>query len=236
MSNVRRLARNIAVDISTDNATWLRLPGRVDTSPQITPNKQDSTDYDTNGWSAATITLQSAVLTVKYNRLIDSGTPNAVQATIDACVGQFGATSEVYVRWYDLDGGTEGWTGQAIVEKQRSKTGVADLREEQITLTVNGQLTAMTSAQITAAIGNSSVPVITSASQSGTGVGSQVKIVGANFTGASAVKFGATSATQYTVVSDSVIVAVVPTGGTGAVALTVTTTAGTSAGFNFTVA
>lgn len=236
MSNVRRLARNIAVDVSTDNVTWLRLPGRVDTSPQITPNKQDSTDYDTAGWTGMTITLQSAVLTIKYNRLINAGTPNPVQATIDACIGQFGASSEVYVRWYDLDGGTEGWTGQAVVEKSRTKTGVPDLREEQITFTVDGTLTAMTSGQITTAINNSALPVITSATQVGSGVGSNIKLVGANFTGATAAKFGATSGTNLVVVSDSVIVVGVPTGGTGAQTLTVVTPAGTSVGFAFTVA
>lgn len=235
-TNVRRLARSIAVDVSVDNATWLNLPGRTDNAPQLDPQTQDATDVDTDGWTSAEITLQSGNLVIKYNALSNGGTPNPAQELVEACVGQFADSARLFVRWYDRDGGTRGYTARSIVKVQYSKTGVADLREVTVTFQLDGTVTKMTPAQITAALGNASLPVITGASQSGAGVGSQVKLVGANFTGATSVKFGATAATTYTVVSDSVIVANVPTGGTGAESLTVTTAAGVSAGFNFTVA
>lgn len=235
MSNVRRLARSIAVDVSTDGVTWLNLPGRIDNNLNFTPNKVDSTDVDTNGWTSAEITLYSGTVVVKYNTLSNAGTPNPAQELIEGCIGQFGDSARLYVRAYDKDGGSRGWTGRAIVEVSFSKTGVADLREVTVTFTFDSGATKMTGAQITTAINNTALPVITAASQSGTGVGSNVKITGTGFTGATAAKFGATSGTALTVVSDSVIVVAVPTGGTGAQTLTVVTPAGTSNGLAFTV-
>lgn len=236
MSNVRRLARSISVDISSDNVTFLNLPGRTDNAPQLDPQTQDATDVDTTGFTSAEVTLISGNLVVKYNSLSNGGTPNPAQELIEACVGQFGDSARLYVRWYDKDGGSRGYTARAIVKVGYSKTGVADLREVTVTFILDGAVTKMTGAQITAAINNTALPVLTAESQVGTGVGSNVKLVGVNFTGATAAKFGATSGTNLVVVSDSVIVVGVPTGGTGAQTLTVVTPAGTSNGLAVTVA
>ncbi|MEV6183700.1 IPT/TIG domain-containing protein, partial [Streptomyces sp. NPDC052015] len=62
--------------------------------------------------------------------------------------------------------------------------------------------------------------------------GTQVTIIGTGFTGATAVKFGATNATSFTVLSDNVITAVVPPG-SGSVQVTVVTPSGTSNGVSF---
>ncbi len=59
--------------------------------------------------------------------------------------------------------------------------------------------------------------------------GTSVIITGTNFTGASAVKFGSTNATSYTVDSATQITAAAPAGTAGTVDITVTTTEGTSA-------
>jgi hypothetical protein len=80
-----------------------------------------------------------------------------------------------------------------------------------------------------------SVPTLVSISPSSgpaTG-GTVVTLTGTGFTGASSVKFGATPAMFYFVLSDSLIVAIAPPG-TGTVPVTVTTAAGTSAGLPFT--
>ena len=58
--------------------------------------------------------------------------------------------------------------------------------------------------------------------------GTAVTITGSGFTGASAVRFGATAATSFSVGSDTIITAVAPAG-TGTVTVTVTTPQGTSA-------
>jgi hypothetical protein len=58
--------------------------------------------------------------------------------------------------------------------------------------------------------------------------GTSVTVTGSNFTGASAVKFGSTNATAYTVISATSITATSPSG-SGNVDVTVTTSGGTSA-------
>ena len=58
--------------------------------------------------------------------------------------------------------------------------------------------------------------------------GTTVTITGSNLTGATAVKFGSTAATSFTVNSDSQISAVAPAGSAGTVDITVTTPVGTS--------
>ncbi|WP_233271958.1 autotransporter domain-containing protein [Paraburkholderia acidiphila] len=61
-----------------------------------------------------------------------------------------------------------------------------------------------------------------------TGGGTSVTITGTSFTGASAVYFGGTAATSFTVVSATQIVAMSPAAAAGTVDITVTTTLGTS--------
>ncbi len=74
-------------------------------------------------------------------------------------------------------------------------------------------------------------PVVTAISPSvgSTGGGTTVTITGANFTGATAVTFGATAAAAFTVDSATQITATPPAGAVGAVDITVTTAGGTSA-------
>jgi hypothetical protein len=231
-TDVRRLARSISVDVSTDGTTWLNLPGRVDNSPQITPNKVDSTDVDTGGFTSSEITLQSGVLTVKYNALSNGGTPNPAQELVRACVAQFGDSARLYVRWYDNDGGSDAWSARAIVEVQRSKTGVADLMEIQATFTLDGAITAISN-PYSAAL----APVLISATPSAVAVGGIVKITGQHFTGTVAttgVKFGGVNATSWIVVSDSTIVAVMPAGSAGSAVVLVTNATGASNSLSYT--
>ena len=61
------------------------------------------------------------------------------------------------------------------------------------------------------------------------GGGTSVAITGTGFTGATAVNFGSTAATSFTINSDTSITAVSPAGSAGTVDITVTTTGGTSA-------
>ncbi|HEY3812702.1 MAG TPA: IPT/TIG domain-containing protein [Caulobacteraceae bacterium] len=77
------------------------------------------------------------------------------------------------------------------------------------------------------AISIAAPPTVTSVSPNSGAGGASVTITGSGFTGATAVKFGATPATSFTVFSDSQISAIAPPG-TGSVDVTVTST-GTSA-------
>jgi hypothetical protein len=63
--------------------------------------------------------------------------------------------------------------------------------------------------------------------------GTSVTLTGTQLTTATAVMFGSTPATSYTVLSDGSIVAVAPAG-TGAVQVTATTSGGTSSGLAYT--
>lgn len=77
-------------------------------------------------------------------------------------------------------------------------------------------------------------PAILSATPAAAAEGDQVLITGSSFTGATGVKFGATAATDFTVVNDGVIVAVMPAGSAGAANITVTNATGTSSAFTYT--
>lgn len=77
-------------------------------------------------------------------------------------------------------------------------------------------------------------PVVSGASPSGAAEAALVKITGTSFTGATAVKFGATNATAFVVDDPTTIYATMPAGSAGSAAITVTTAAGTSSGFAYT--
>lgn len=76
-------------------------------------------------------------------------------------------------------------------------------------------------------------PVITSFAPTTASVGDTVTLTGTGFTGATAVRFGGTAATRFTVVSDTEIMAVVAAGATGAVTVVSPNGTGTLAGFTF---
>ena len=233
MSAVNLLARGYRIEVSANGSTnWLRVGGLNDLNPNIAPNKVDASNYESAGWAASEITMQEWSVALKANRQADGGVEDAGIALLRSCVGQFGDSARVYVRWYRTDGLDEAWQGRAIVEVTPSKTGVADLNELAVTLSGDGVLTKIANPYAPA-----SAPSISSATPSGASVGQQVTIKGTGFTGTVAttgVKFGATNATSWVVVSDQVIVAVVPTGSAGAANIVVTNATGPSAAFSYT--
>lgn len=233
MAAVNLLARGYRFEVSADGSTnWTKIGGLNDLNPSITPNKQDSSNYDSDGWEASEITMQAWSVQVKANRQADAGVEDAGLALVRARQGQFGDAARLYVRWYRTDGVDEAWQGRAIVEVTSSKTGVADLDEKQITFTGDGALTKITNPYAPTA-----VPTITSATPSNVAAGGQVEITGMYFTGTvatSGVKFGGVNATSWVVVSDQTIVAVMPAGTAGSAPVVVTNATGASASFPYT--
>ncbi|WP_350347261.1 IPT/TIG domain-containing protein [Agromyces sp. G08B096] len=226
------LARRFKVDVSTDGTTWLTLKGINDLNPAISPTLVGADDYDSNGFASFEKTLQGWVLTAKALRKTNAGVFDPAQELVRGRQLSFGDTARVYVRWYDRNGAPEAYQGLAIVGWAPSKTGVADLDEVTITLTGDGILT-----QIANPYNAAAVPVILGASPSGVAAGGIVNISGTGFAGvngAASVKFGATNATSYIVVSDNTIVAVMPAGSAGAANITVVNSAGTSTAFSYT--
>ena len=232
MTNTRRLARNLGVDVSTDGVTWLTVPGRTDNAPVFNPTKQDSTDVDSGGFKSITVTDMAWTVVIKYNRLSSGGTPNPVQQMIEACEGKFGDAGELYVRWYETDGGSYAKSGRAVVTIVRSKTSEPDLSEITATFDGDGEAT-----DITNPYSANVAPVLLSATPSGAATGAQVQITGQHFTGTVAstgVKFGGVAATSWIVVSDSTIVAVMPTGSAGSAPIVVTNATGASNSLAYT--
>lgn len=80
----------------------------------------------------------------------------------------------------------------------------------------------------------SAVPVVTTALPSAQPAGTVVTITGTSFLGATSVKFGATNAASFTIVSDTSITAVMPPGTAGSAAVTVITPLGTSNALAYT--
>ena len=79
-------------------------------------------------------------------------------------------------------------------------------------------------------------PTVTSATPA-TGAysgGTPVLMVGAGFTGATVVAFGASTTTGFTVYSDTLLIVAAPAHAAGAVAVSVTTAGGTGSGGTFT--
>jgi hypothetical protein len=227
------LARKFKIDVSTDGTTWTPLKGVNDFSPQVTPTNQDSSDYDTNGWSSSEKTMQAWANTIKVNRKTTAGVYDPGQEIVRAAHDQFGDAARVYTRWYDRTPGTpEAYSGLALVGWARSKTGVADLDEVTITLTGDGARTAITNPAASGV-----VPVILSAGPTAVTAAGLVTITGSGFVGTVAttgVKFGGVNATSWVVVSDSEIVAVMPTGSAGSAVVLVTNATGASTAFPYT--
>lgn len=240
MPNTRRLARSIGVDVSADNSTWLNLPGRTDNNPSFNPNIVDATDTDGNGYNSSEITAQGAQIVVKYNTLINGGTPNPAQALVEATEGQFGTSARLYVRWYDLDGGPNGWTAYSLLKVERAATSVNDLRAVTATFTTDGAtVLPMGGTAIAAAVAartGAVAPIVLSATPSGVAVGGLVKITGQNFLNQAitSVKFLAVTATITAVESDNTIWAVMPAGTAGSAPVTVTNATGVSNSLPYT--
>jgi hypothetical protein len=76
-------------------------------------------------------------------------------------------------------------------------------------------------------------PTITSFSPTSAGTGQVVNIIGTNFTGATAVSFGGTAATTFTVVSATSINAKIGRGASGTVSVTTASGTGTLPGFSY---
>ncbi len=79
-------------------------------------------------------------------------------------------------------------------------------------------------------------PSISSFNPTNAGTGTSITILGTGFTGTTAVNFGGISAQSFTVLSDTVIIAKVGSGATGAVSLTTRGSAPSLNGFNYIVA
>jgi hypothetical protein len=225
------LARKFAVQVTADLTLaggWLNLNGITDLDPEIAPNFEDTTAYDTVGWSTSEVTLQSWTLAATFFRRIVAGVYDPGQELIRNTVGTFGNTARCGVRWYDRNGGPEAYSGVALPAWKRSNTAVKNVEQAAVTLTgTDIPLNLNISNPYTIA----AVPVITGISPSGVAAAGSVAITGQNFTGlvaSTGVKFAGTNATSFSVINDGLVIAVLPAGSAGVVTVLLTNATGAS--------
>jgi hypothetical protein len=231
-SNTTALARKFRVDVTSDLTLaggWVELKGLYSLKPTVNPNLVDTSAYDTDGWDSFEITGNAWNLAASFWRRTTTGVYDAGQELVRARQGQSGDAARVGVRWYDKTGGPESFQGVAIVGWDRANEGVKDADAASVALTGDGILTPTSNPGVAAA-----VPSILVATPSGAAQGELVRLSGSGFTAASAVKFGATNASDYDVPSDQLIVAVMPAGTAGSAPITVTNGVGVSAAFAYT--
>jgi len=226
------LARRFKVDVSTDGVSWVPLKGITDLNPTEKPTTQSTADYDNDGFDSMEKTLTAWSVVAKMDRQNTAGVYDPGQEILRATKYQFGELARAYIRWYDRNGAPEAYSGRALISYVQSKTAVADVEEITVTFDGDGIVSAISNPVSTA-----NAPVITSVTPSGAATGSLINIQGAYFTGTiatSGVKIGGVNATTWNVVSDSLIVAEVPTGSAGSAPVIVTNATGASTAFAYT--
>jgi len=228
------LARKFRVDCTADLTLaggWLQLNGIYSLKPDVTPKTIDTSAYDTNGWDSNEVISNGWAVTTDFWRRTVAGVYDPGQELVRARVAGTGDGARCGVRWYDKNGGPEASQGVALVKWSRAKDGVADGDASSIVLTGDGVLSTISNPGVAP-----TVPVISSALPTAIAVGGVVTITGSAFTGTiatSGVKFGATNATSWSVVSDNVIVAVMPAGTAGAANIVVTNAVGASVAYTY---
>jgi hypothetical protein len=144
----------------------------------------------------------------------------AAQRTTSAQANEFG------IMFYHREGITDGHSSEGrVYVKEWKDSGGKGRKTIDLVLQGQGPLTAITNPL------GSALPVVTSLSPAaaGTAAGGIITIFGQKFTGATAVTFGGTAATNFVVINDGTIAATKPALTAGSKDTVVTTPAGASA-------
>lgn len=231
------LARKFRLDVTTDLTLaggFTQVNGLESFDPEINPTVVDTTAYDTSGFTTSEVTLYDWMVTATFFRRIVSTVYDPGQEILRACQGLFGTSARVGARWYDKNGGTEAYSGVALVTWKRTATTAKDA--EQIIATLTGTDIAL-NINISNPIAGALVPVVTGVTPGSAAATNAIAIIGQYFTGttgATHVTIGGVNATSYTVQSDNLITAVMPAGSAGSAPVIVTNVAGAGASFPYT--
>lgn len=213
-------------DLAGGSGNWLQIKGATALAPVINPTTQDTTDFDAVGWGSDAITLRKAQVagTVKralYPSAFDPGQEFVRLRQEDGV--------QFHYRIWQRGSGLEAYDGWAVAQWTPGSGGPDAIVTADFVLLGNGIRNIITNP-----FGVGVVPVIGSVSPvTALAAGGQiVQIFGSSFStvvqSAANVKFGATNATSFVVVSDNQIIAVAPAHATGAVAIVVTNPTGAS--------
>lgn len=224
----------VDVDTSTSSSpTWTPVQGVMELQTAREPHLEEDSDFDSAGFQSQTKTAEQWSLVTKLARKVTADSATAYDPGQEAlrqhALGKMGPANSVHVRWYEMepDGPREeAYEGNAAVGW--SPDGGAMTALSTVTCTLTGQGEAEEIAHPDG--GTAAAPTVTALDPAtgSTSGGDLVAITGTGLTDATAVKFDTTDATDYDVVSGTLIEAVAPAGSAGDVDVTVTTAAGTS--------
>lgn len=191
----------------------------------LSGSTQDDSDFDSNGWKSSTTTANSWGVELKVGRkslLVSATAYDPGQEILRKISRKIGIANRIKVRIYEMEPlgpRVEAYDGYVTVQYAEDGGNMEALSTAAFTLTGQGQPNEIVHPE-----GQTALPAIGSVLPAGAAVGTTVAIEGQYFTGtagATGVKFGATNATSYTVLSDGTILAVVPAGAAGLTTVTV---------------
>ena len=211
------------VDLDANGAgNWQQVKGMSNFVPGKNDPVADASDYDTDGWGADAVMQQKFVLNATVRRNKYAGSRDPGQEVLRAHADSL---ELLHVRWYERTVGGEAYDGWILVQWTPAGGDAAGIEEVNVVGLGQGARTAITSPYAAA-----SVPTVNGVSPA-TGAaagGDMVTITGSGFTGATGVTFDTVAADDFTVVSDSKLVAVTPAGVAGAADVVVTNGTGPS--------
>lgn len=225
-------AWRLDVDTAADPElpTWVQVRAINSFAPNVNYTTQDASDFDTGDWGSDAVTQRKWQATATLLRKIDgAGAYDAGQEFLRVAADD---VDTVHVRFYDRSSAEgEAYEGFALVQwAPQGGVGTA-LQAVNVTLLGQGERSVIANPS-----GADEAPVISSVTPTLAAVGEQVVIEGGNFTGATAVSIDSVAVVEFVVVDANTIVAVIPTGVSGASDVTVTTAAGVSNTYAYTAA
>jgi hypothetical protein len=244
-TNTRKWYVDVDMNDGVGTASWMPILGveNLVFNPD-NAHLEDDSDYDSAGFQSQTKSAAAWNATLTLARKTQAASLTTYDPGQEKLrtksIGQFGPANTVTVRIYEMQPGgprVEAYTGKAAVSWQPQGGAMTALDTVQVTLTGQGALASITHPDTGAA-----VPTIASIALPGgratllVAGGDAVIITGLRFTGTTAVTFGGTAATSFTVQSDGTIAATAPAKTAGTQNLVVTNAAGASAAFPTTYA
>lgn len=215
-----------------------RISGWAPTFPRITT---DVATYDDEGDPNEDVTGRGfgGAFTVQGNRNVNTGKYLPEVEAILAAAKAKGEAAILDIRFYHkpaVGAPNPDDAGRASVTVEVTRGNTANSGVESISVTLTGKGSYEPIANPFAGNAGSTTPAVRTATPTAQTAGKQVTITGTGFTGATDVKFGATSvaAGAFTVVNDSTIVAALPAGSAGSAPIVVTTPVAASEAFAYT--
>jgi hypothetical protein len=234
-TRVTVLARKYRIDIDTGTypaVAYNQLIGVEDAKLVETLRTEDDEAYEDGGAAREAVTGYSwqiegklAFSTNLAGTALDT-VHNFLRTKFVALRAASAQASEFGVMFYNRDGVTDLHSSEGrVYVKEWKQSGGKGREVIDFVLMGQGPLAAITNPL------GSAVPVITSLvpAAAGTAAGGIIQIFGQKFTGATAVSFGGTAATNFAVVNDGLIVATKPALTAGTKDTSVTTPAGANA-------